>query len=120
MSINGSDSVLSAISYIAAKGFILKLPFFLLQINSWNQVKSLCKVCQFPDLRNLLRLSNTIKKLTETFNFDLRHLVNCLTNKSFKINKKEMKKVENCNKVTLLNMDKAFIISLINNGNNTI
>ena len=31
-----------------------------------------------------------------------------------------MKKVENSNKVTLLNMDKAFIISLINNGNNAI
>ena len=120
MSINGSDSVLSAISYVAAKGFVLKLPLFLLHKNFWNQVKSLCKICQFADVTNLLRLSNTIKKLTETFNLDLRHLVNCLTNKFFKINKKEMKKVENCNKVTLLNMDKAFIISLINNGNNAI
>ena len=51
---------------------------FLLYINDINQAIKFCKVYHFDDDRNLLFLSNSIKKLKKPANADLKHLVSWL------------------------------------------
>ena len=64
----------------------------LFHIKDLNQAKNFCMVYNFADDTNLLRLSNSIKKLNKPVNVDLKHLVNWLNaNKiSFSVEKGEM------------------------------
>ena len=76
VSINGFDSGLTTINCAIPQGSVLGPLLFLLYINDLNQPIKFCEVHYFADDTNLLRMSNSIKKLNEPVNVDLKHLVN--------------------------------------------
>ena len=78
VSINGYESGLAAINCGVPQGSVLGPLLFLLYINDLNQAIKFCKVHHFADDNNLLRLSNSIKKLSKLVNTDLKHLLNWL------------------------------------------
>ena len=78
VSINGYESGLAAINCGVPQGSVLGPLLFLLYINDLNQAIKFCKVHHFADDTNLLRLSNSIKKLSKLVNTDLKHLLNWL------------------------------------------
>ena len=66
---------------------------FLLYINDLNQAIKFCKVHRFADDTNLLCLSNSIKKLNELVNTDLKHLVNWLNANKISLNVKKKSEI---------------------------
>ena len=62
---------------------------FLLYINDLNQATKFCKVHHFADNTNLLCFSNSIKKLNELVNADLKHLLNWLNANKILVNVKK-------------------------------
>ena len=78
VSINGYDSGLGAINCSVPQGSVVGSLLFLLYINDLNQAIKFYKVHHFADHTNLLCLSDSIKKLNELVNTDLKHLVNGL------------------------------------------
>ena len=72
LSINGYESGLASINCGVPQGSVLGLLPFLLYINDLNQAIKFCKVHHFADDTNLLRLSNSIKKLDKLVNADLK------------------------------------------------
>ena len=69
---------LAAINCDVPKGSILGLLLFLLHTNNLNQAITFGKIHHLADDTNLLRLSNSIKKLNKLVNADLKHSVNWL------------------------------------------
>ena len=62
---------------------------FLLYINNLNQAIKFCKVHHFADDTNLLCLGNSIKKLNQLVNADLKRLVNWLNTNKISLNVKK-------------------------------
>ena len=93
VSINGFDSGLTSINSGIPQGPVLRLLLFLLYINDLNQAIKFCKVHHFADEANLLCLSNSIKKLNNLINADLKHLVNWLKANKISLNVKKTKQV---------------------------
>ena len=75
---NGYESGLTAINCGVPQGSVLGPLLFLLYINDRNQAIKSCKVHHFAGDTNLSCLSNSIKKLNEQVNADLKHQVNWL------------------------------------------
>ena len=76
LSINRYKSGLAALCCGIPQGSVLGNLLFLLYINGLNQAIKFCKVHHFADDTNVLCLSNSIKKLNEQVNADLKHLAN--------------------------------------------
>ena len=77
VSINGYESnLLAAINCDVPQGSVLGPLLYFLYINDLNQAIKYCKVYHFADDTNLLCLSNSIKKLHELVNTDLKRLFN--------------------------------------------
>ena len=93
VSINGFDSGLTSINCGVPQGSVLGPLLFLLYINYLNQAIKFCKVHHFADDRNLLCLSNSIKKLNKLVNTDLKHLVNWLNANKISLNVKKTETV---------------------------
>ena len=74
ISINGYESGFAALDCGVPQGSALGPLLFLLYINDLNQAIKFCKVHHFTDNTNLLRLSNSIKKLNKLVNADLNYL----------------------------------------------
>ena len=91
VSINCFDSGLTTINCGVPKGSVLGPLLFLLYINDLNQAIKFCKVHHFTDDTNLLCLSNSIKKLNELVNIDLKDLGNCLNANKISLNAKKPK-----------------------------
>ena len=83
VSINGYESGLAALNCGIPQGSVLGPLLFLLYINDLNQAIKFCKVHHFADDTNLLRPSNSIKKLNRLVNADLEHLANWLNANNF-------------------------------------
>ena len=86
--INGYESGLAAINCGVPQGSVLGPLLFLLYINDLNQAIKFCKVHHFADDTNLLCPSNSIKKLNNLVNADLKHLLNWLNANKISLNKK--------------------------------
>ena len=93
LSINGYQSGLAAINCGVPQGSVLGSFLFLLYMNDFNQAIKSCKVHHFTDDTNLLCLSNSIKKLNEQVNADLKHLVNWLNANKISLNLKKTEMV---------------------------
>ena len=79
VSINGCESGLAALHCGIPQASVIGPFLFLLYINDLNQAIIFCKVHHTADDSNLLRLSNSIKKLNKLINADLKHHVNWLS-----------------------------------------
>ena len=92
ISINGYDSGLATINCGVPQGSVLGPLLFWLNITDLNQGIKFCKFHHFADDTNLLCLGNSIKKLNQLVNVNLKHLVNWLNaNKtSLSVKKTEM------------------------------
>ena len=75
---NGVDSGLAAINCSVHQGSVLGPLLFSLYINELYQAIKFCKIHHFADDTNLLCLRNSIKKLNNLVNTDLKYLVNWL------------------------------------------
>ena len=73
------------------QGTFLEPLLFLLYIKNLNQVTRFCKVHHFADDTNLLRLSNSIKKLNRLLIVGLKHLVNWLNANKISLIVKKLK-----------------------------
>ena len=93
VSINGYDSGLAAINCGVPQGSVLVSLLFLLYINDLNQAIKFCIVHHFADDTNLLCLGNSIKKLNELVNADLKRLVNWLNANKISLNVKKTEMV---------------------------
>ena len=91
VSINGYESGLAAINDGVSQGSVLGPLPFLLYLNDLNQAIKFCKVHHFSDDTNLLCLSNSIKKLNQLINADLKHLVNWFNANKISLNVKKLK-----------------------------
>ena len=91
VSINGYEFGLAAINCGVPWGSVLWPLLFLLYINDLNQAIKFCKFHHFADDTNLLRLSNSIKKLNKSVNADLKHLLNWLVANKISFNVKKLK-----------------------------
>ena len=76
VSINGLDSGLAAINCGVPQKSVLG-PLLFLYINHLKAIK-FCKFHNFADDTSLLCMSNSIKKLNQLVNADVKHLVNWL------------------------------------------
>ena len=86
---NEYESGLAALNRGILQESVLGPLLFLLYINDLNQVIKFCKVHHFADDTNLLRLSNSIKKLNKLVNADLKHLANRLNANKISLNVKK-------------------------------
>ena len=73
------------------QGTFLEPLLFLLYIKNLNQVTRFRKVHHFADDTNLLRLSNSIKKLNRLLIVGLKHLVNWLNANKISLIVKKLK-----------------------------
>ena len=74
------------ISYDIPQGSVLGLLLFLLYINDLHTAIKFCKVHHFADDTNLLHITNSIKKLNEFVNFDMKNLSNWLNPNKISLN----------------------------------
>ena len=74
ISVNGYESGLAAINCGVHQGSVLGPLLILLYVNDLNQAIKISKVYHFADDTNLLRLSDSIKKLNKLVNADLKAL----------------------------------------------
>ena len=88
---SGCDSGLAAINCGVTQGSVLGLLLLLSYINGIFQTIKVCKVCHFADETHLLCLSDSVKKLDNLVNADLKHLVNCLNANNISLNVKKLK-----------------------------
>ena len=89
ISINGYKSGLAAINCYVPQGSVLGPLLFLLYINDLNQAIEFCKVHHFAKDTNLQCLSNSIKKLNNLVNADLKCLVSWLNANKISLNIKK-------------------------------
>ena len=89
ISINGYKSGLAAINCYVPQGSVLGPLLFLLYINDLNQAIEFCKVHHFAKDTNLQCLSNSIKKLNNLVNADLKCLVSWLNGNKISLNIKK-------------------------------
>ena len=74
------------ISHRFQQGSVLGLLLFLLYINDLHTAMKFYKVHHFADDTNLLHISNSIKKLNEFVNFDMKNLSNWLNPNKISLN----------------------------------
>ena len=74
------------ISHDIPQGSVLGLLLFLLYINDLHTAIKFCKVHHFADDTNLLHITNSIKKLNEFVNFDMKNLSNWLNPNKISLN----------------------------------
>ena len=93
VSINGYESSSAVINCGVTQGSVLGPLLFLLYVNDLDQAIKFCKVHHFADDTNLLCHSNSIKKLNQVGNADLKHLVNWLNANKISLNLKKTEMV---------------------------
>ena len=91
VSINRYESGLATVNCDIPQGFFPGHLLFLLYMNNLNQAIKFCKVHQFADDPNLLRLSNSIRKLSKLVKADLKHPVKWLNVDKISLNVKKLK-----------------------------
>ena len=109
VSINGYNSSLSSTAYGVPHGSVLGPLLFLLYINDLHTAIKFCIVHHFADDTSFLFLTNSIKKLNELINIDLKNLSNWLNANKISLNVKKLKllslNLEGKNMKVLLNLN---------------
>ena len=90
LSINGYESGLRVINCGVSQGSVRSSRDpSIFTIYAFNQARNFCKVHHFADDPNLLRMSNSTKKLSKLVNVELNNLFNWLNANKISLNVKK-------------------------------